>query len=125
MWWLSPPKPHPSTHNCLFYAHVCGMFQCFFQMSYEISKICTCEIIDEKNPQRTVFRVIRVGKDGNYKNMDFETTLMTASESHCWFINIYSYQLECTCTLCTCTVMYAIAGLYGISGHSMLNFLPE
>ena len=51
------------------------------QMSYEISKICTCEIIDDKNPQRTVFRVIRVGKDGNYKNMDFETTLMTASES--------------------------------------------
>ena len=49
-------------------------------MSYEISKICTCEIIDEKNPQRTVFRVIRVGKDGNYKNMDFETTLMLASE---------------------------------------------
>ena len=51
-------------------------------MSYEISKICTCEIIDEKNPQRTVFRVIRVGKDGNYKNMDFETTLMIASELH-------------------------------------------
>ena len=50
-------------------------------MSYEISKICTCEIIDEKNPQRTVFRVIRVGKDGSYKNMDFETTLMIASES--------------------------------------------
>ena len=50
-------------------------------MSYEISKICTCEIIDEKNPQRTVFRVIRVGKDGNYKNMDFEANLMTASES--------------------------------------------
>ena len=50
------------------------------QMSYEISKICTCEIIDEKNTQRTVFRVIRVGKDGNYKNMDFETTLMIASE---------------------------------------------
>ena len=49
-------------------------------MSYEISKICTCEIMDEKNPQRTVFPVIRVGKDGNFKNMDFETTLMTASE---------------------------------------------
>ena len=55
-------------------------------MSYEISKICTCEIIDEKNPQRTVFRVIRVSKDGNYKNMDFETTLMTSSKSY-----IYMY----------------------------------
>ena len=59
------------------------------QMSYEISKICTCEIIDDKNPQRTVFRVIRVGKDGNHKNMDFETTLMTASES---LVTIYKHK---------------------------------
>ncbi len=59
---------------------------CVFQMSYEISKICTCEIMDEKNPQRTVFPVIRVGKDGKFKNMDFETTLMTASELYGFFI---------------------------------------
>ena len=59
-------------------------------MSYEISKICTCEIIDEKNPQRVVFRVIRISKDGSYKNMDFETNLMTASE---WSQN---YQYGCS-----------------------------
>ena len=69
------------TIHVLFVLYCMYVLMNFLQMSYEISKICTCEIIDEKHPQRTVFRVICVRKDGSYKNMDFETTLMTASKS--------------------------------------------
>ena len=74
----------PNLVSNQLYTRFCMMC---LQMSYEIAKICTCEIIDDKNPQRTVFRVICVGKDGNYKNMDFETTL-TASES---LVTVYKH----------------------------------
>ena len=50
------------------------------QSVYEIEKICACEVIDDKNPQRTVFRVVRISKDSNYKNVDFEAQVSTASK---------------------------------------------
>lgn len=44
------------------------------QIAYEVKKICACEIIDDKNPSRTLFRIVRLAKDGNYKNVDFEAS---------------------------------------------------
>ena len=50
------------------------------QTSYDIKNICGCEVIDEKVPARTVFRIVRLSKDGSYKNMDVESGASTASE---------------------------------------------
>ena len=53
--------------------------QNFSQTTYDIKKICACELIDEKASQRTVFRIVRIGKD-SYKNLDFEAPNVIASE---------------------------------------------
>ena len=45
-----------------------------------MKKICGCDIIDDKNPAKNVFRVIRLSKDGGYKNMDFEAPVAITSE---------------------------------------------
>ena len=62
------------------------------QTSYDIKNICGCEVIDEKVPARTVFRIVRLSKDGSYKNMDFESGPSTASECCCclyrWSSNV-------------------------------------
>ncbi|XP_064400650.1 target of rapamycin complex 2 subunit MAPKAP1-like [Halichondria panicea] len=48
---------------------------------YDIQKICACEITDDRNAQRVVFRIIRVGKeDGAYKHLDFEAPVAMAKE---------------------------------------------
>ena len=48
-------------------------------MTYEVKKICACEITDEKNPNRTVFRITRLSKEDVYKNLDFEAPVAIAS----------------------------------------------
>ncbi len=53
----------------------------YVQNKYDIQKICACEITDDRNAQRVVFRIIRVGKeDGAYKHLDFEAPVAMASE---------------------------------------------
>ena len=49
------------------------------QTTYEIKKICAWEIMDEKPSQRTVFRIVRIGKV-SYKNLDFDAPTAIASE---------------------------------------------
>ena len=49
-------------------------------MTYEIKMICACEIIDDRNPAKSVFRIVRQAKDGTYKNLDFEVPSVTASK---------------------------------------------
>lgn len=51
------------------------------QTTYEIKKICACEVMEEKSSQKATFRIVRIGKDGNYKNLDFETSSVIASAS--------------------------------------------
>lgn len=41
-------------------------------MTYEVKKICACELLDDKNAAKRAFRIIRLAKDGSYKNLDFE-----------------------------------------------------
>ena len=53
---------------------------CFAQMTYEVKKVCSCEFLDDKNAPRRLFRIIRLGKDGNYKNVDFEAPQAMASK---------------------------------------------
>ena len=48
-------------------------------MTYEVKKICACEIVDDKNPAKTLFRITRQAKDANYKSLDFECPLPVAS----------------------------------------------
>lgn len=38
-----------------------------------------CEVIDDKNPSKNVFRIVRLAKDG-YKNLDFEAPVAITSE---------------------------------------------
>ena len=52
----------------------------FHQSTYEMKKICACETIEDKGG-KTIFRIVRQGKDGNYKNHDFEALTPIASES--------------------------------------------
>ena len=54
-----------------------------FQMTYEVKKVCACELLDERNASRRVFRIIRLAKDGSYKNVDFEAPQATASMCGC------------------------------------------
>lgn len=44
-----------------------------------MKKICACQEVDDKG-SKMVFRIVRQGKDGNYKNHDFEATAPVASE---------------------------------------------
>jgi len=46
-----------------------------------VKKICCCEVIDDKNPSKNVFRIVRQSKDGGYKNMDFEAPSAITSMS--------------------------------------------
>lgn len=41
--------------------------------------MCACELLDEKSAVRRAFRIIRLAKDGSYKNVDFEAPQATAS----------------------------------------------
>ena len=45
-----------------------------------MKKICACEIIDDKNPAKTVFRIVHQAKDETYKNVDFEAPIAITSE---------------------------------------------
>ncbi|KAL5516132.1 hypothetical protein EMCRGX_G001403 [Ephydatia muelleri] len=47
--------------------------------TYEMKKICACQVVEDKG-SKMVFRIIRQGKDGNYKNHDFEATSPVAKE---------------------------------------------
>lgn len=50
-------------------------------MTYEVKKICACEIVDDKNPAKTLFRITRQAKDASgYKTTDFEAPVAVASE---------------------------------------------
>ena len=42
------------------------------KVTYEMKKICCCDVMDDKSPSKNVFRIVRQSKDGSYKNMDFE-----------------------------------------------------
>ncbi len=57
----------------------------YVQNKYDIQKICACEITDDRNAQRVVFRIVRMGKeDGTYKHLDFEAPVAMASELRKW-----------------------------------------
>ena len=50
-------------------------------MTYEVKKICACELVDDKNPAKALFRITRKAKDASgYKTMDFEAPLTVASK---------------------------------------------
>ena len=75
--------------------HVNTFLLLFLQSTYEMKKICACQVVEDKG-SKMVFRIIRQGKDGNYKNHDFEATSPVASECA---------PLYCTCT---CTGMHCV-----------------
>ena len=63
-------------------------------MTYEVKKICACEILDDKNVSRTVFRIVRLGKDNSYRNLDFEAPHVITSERHWLAGNHMDLRLE-------------------------------
>ncbi len=57
------------------------------KVTYEVKKICCCEVIDDKNPSKNIFRIVRQSKDGSFKNLDFEAPSAITS-MHCFTFRV-------------------------------------
>lgn len=45
-----------------------------------MEQICDCELVDERPHNKVVFKLVRKGKDGNFKNTLFEASTKDAKE---------------------------------------------
>ena len=59
-----------------------------------MQQICDCELVDERPHSKVLFKLVRKGKDGNYKNTLFEASTKDASTYRSVAINRFCISLD-------------------------------